>query len=255
MVYGDSGGNIPVISAIIQSGNLYVYSGNNPVMFIDASGKLWTYAGNNRFFDDTTGESFSYNISNPESFANELNQLSIDIRQQYEEEMFGEGTFLRAVWDYPLPGPEAAVVAGKGIVVGVGAGIRNAAEPVGRGFSYGSKLLRGATKAITAPTNRGGLRDALLKQGTKPFADAQVHHGLPWEFREWFASKGLNVNDSKYGAWVKGGGNGGHQSWSNAYSAEWQKFINNPSNRNATPAQIEDFYNSLRQDVRWGGGF
>lgn len=114
-------------------------------------------------------------------------------------------------------------------------------------------ILKGSSKAIKAPTNRNGLRNVMLKNGSKPFADAQAHHGLPWKYKDWFAEKGIDVNNSKYGAWVKGGGKGGHQSWSKAYDEAWNRFI--LRNPNATVEQIEAFYNSLRTNSKWGGGF
>ena len=114
-------------------------------------------------------------------------------------------------------------------------------------------VASGVGKAITAPTNRNGLRSAMEKISPKPFAEAQAHHGLPWNYREWFAQRGLNVNDPKFGAWVKGGGNGGHQSWSKAYDNVWNKFITD--NPNATAQQVEKFYNSIRTSSKWGGGF
>lgn len=91
------------------------------------------------------------------------------------------------------------------------------------------------------------------KISSKPFPDAQAHHGLPWNNREWFAERGLNVNDPKFGAWVKGGGNGRHQSWSKAYDNVWNKFITD--NPTATAHEVEKFYNSIRPNKSWGGGF
>ena len=119
--------------------------------------------------------------------------------------------------------------------------------------TVGKNIAEGVVKAIDTPTNRNGLRRAMEKISSKPFADAQAHHGLPWNYREWFAEKGLNVNDPKFGAWVKGGGNGGHQSWSKDYDKVWGKFIE--ENINATVEQIEKFYNTIRKNTQWGGGF
>ncbi len=42
MIYGDDNGKVPSISAIMQSCNLYVYCGNNPVLFIDKTGEALT---------------------------------------------------------------------------------------------------------------------------------------------------------------------------------------------------------------------
>ena len=43
MIYGDDNGKVPSISAIMQSCNLYVYCGNNPILRIDPTGKTWEY--------------------------------------------------------------------------------------------------------------------------------------------------------------------------------------------------------------------
>lgn len=76
---------------------------------------------------------------------------------------------------------------------------------------------------------------------------------MPWYHREWFAQRGLNVNDTRFGTWVRGGGNGGHQSWSVAYNNVWSEFIG--SNSNATSQQVIEFLNYVRTNPMWGGGF
>ena len=41
MVFGDTGGTMPSIGAIYQSANLYAYSGNNPILYVDRNGEIW----------------------------------------------------------------------------------------------------------------------------------------------------------------------------------------------------------------------
>lgn len=107
-----------------------------------------------------------------------------------------------------------------------------------------------SARAITAPTNRGGLRTAM---GNPPrgLANSQAHHDLPWDFRDWFAreGRGLNVNDPAFGRWVSGSPPGGHQAWSDAFNREWRSFINR--NPDATRAQVIDFMLQLRNDPRF----
>ena len=50
---------------------------------------------------------------------------------------------------------------------------------------------------------------------------AQLHHRLPWCFKEYFAKVGLDVNDPKFLELV----GSDHQKWSGAYTAEWAKYI------------------------------
>ena len=84
---------------------------------------------------------------------------------------------------------------------------------------------------VKTPENRDDLKNNMLRQGPQP-ADTQAHHELPWTFRKWFASKGLNVNDPSYGKWV--GVN--HQKWTDTYERAWRSFKN--FNPDATPAQV-----------------
>jgi len=65
----------------------------------------------------------------------------------------------------------------------------------------------------------------MLNNGPAPGKNYQAHHGLPWKNRDYFDLAGLDVNDAKFGRWVKGGGNGGHQSWSRKYGAIWDDYI------------------------------
>jgi len=101
---------------------------------------------------------------------------------------------------------------------------------------------------ITPPTNRGGLRQA-MEQPPTGMTNPNAHHDLPWTFRDWFARRGLNVNDPRFGRWVEGTPPGEHQRWSAAFDAEWRQFIDRFPN--ATADDVISFMNQLRSDPRF----
>ncbi len=68
-------------------------------------------------------------------------------------------------------------------------------------------------------------------------------HGLPWKNRKDFNAAGLDVNDTRFGIWVKGGGNGGHQSWSRRHGDLWDEYFRNHESPDA--ADIIDYFNKL----------
>ena len=103
-------------------------------------------------------------------------------------------------------------------------------------------------KAIQSPESRGGLRRAMERAGIKPpsgLKKPEVHHDLPWKFKEWFAgeSRGLNVNDVQFGRWVEGTPPGKHQNWTKAYERAWEQWMK--SNQNATQQQVLEFLDQL----------
>ena len=64
MIFGDNGhkDNQPNILSVMQSSNLYVYCGNNPIVFYDCSGNTW-YEVLNSIFDALSVEiGFGYGI-------------------------------------------------------------------------------------------------------------------------------------------------------------------------------------------------
>ncbi len=101
---------------------------------------------------------------------------------------------------------------------------------------------------ILAPTNRKGLRKAM---GDPPpeMVNPNAHHDLSWNYKEWFASRGLDVNDPRFGRWVEGNPPGTNQTWSDKFDREWADFIRR--NPQATEAKILDFMNQLRIDPRF----
>ena len=89
----------------------------------------------------------------------------------------------------------------------------------------------------------GDLKKNMLKEGPAPGEGYQAHHGLPWAERDYFSSAGLDVNDARFGRWVKGGGNGGHQSWSSRYGQLWKNYIKAHPTPDAT--DIISYFNKL----------
>jgi RHS repeat-associated protein len=101
---------------------------------------------------------------------------------------------------------------------------------------------------VTPPTNRGGLRQA-MGQPPPGMTNPNAHHDLPWTFRDWFARRGLNVNDPRFGRWVEGTPPGEHLRWSAEFEAEWRKFKDRfPS---ASAKDVIAFMNRLRTDPRF----
>jgi hypothetical protein len=91
--------------------------------------------------------------------------------------------------------------------------------------------------------NHGDLKKNMLKEGAAPGDNYQAHHGLPWAKRDYFNKAGLDINEARFGRWVKGGGNGGHQSWSYRYGKLWDNYIDKHPIPNAD--DIIDYFNKL----------
>ncbi len=104
--------------------------------------------------------------------------------------------------------------------------------------------------SVSPPTDPRGLR---LAMGAPPrgMQNPQVHHELPWKFKDWFAGpgRGLNVNDPAFGRWVEGTPPGQHQNWSWAYNDAWETFIQ--QNPNADRWQVLAFLSRLLSSGRF----
>jgi hypothetical protein len=102
------------------------------------------------------------------------------------------------------------------------------AELENLGISLRSRQLLVDSGFIPVPHRRGELRERMIARGqTAPpgLRNPQVHHGLTWNDRVWFAVHGMDVNDPQFGRWVEGTPPGSHQLWSQQFSAEWGSFI------------------------------
>jgi hypothetical protein len=91
---------------------------------------------------------------------------------------------------------------------------------------------------MVAPQRHADLRE---RMGAAPFAGAHAHHDLPWEFREWFADRGINVNDPQFDRWVNGAN---HLAWSPAFQRVSERFI--ARKPNATKGEVLAFLARIR---------
>ena len=83
----------------------------------------------------------------------------------------------------------------------------------------------------------------MLKIGPAPGTNYQAHHGLPVKIESYFKKVGLDINDARFGRWVRGGGNGGHQSWSRRYNDIWEAYIETHPTADAN--DIIDYFERL----------
>jgi RHS repeat-associated protein len=122
---------------------------------------------------------------------------------------------------------------------------KGAQEQIEREAKEQADQGNGRYNRIDPPTNRKGLRKSM---GEPPsgFKEPQAHHELPWKNRDFFAGKGINVNDPQFGRWVEGNA---HRKWSAEYGREWDQFIE--ANPNATPQDIMNKLQELKNSGRF----
>ena len=158
-----------------------------------------------------------------------------------------------------IPDPILAILLGArpkakpGVVDDAAAGAKNAGTTAAKGAD--DVAAGGATgiapsrlPAISPPTNRRGLRQA-MDSHPADMVNPNAHHDLPWTFRDWFAQRGLDVNDPRFGRWVEGNPPGTHQSWTNTFESEWRQFIERFPN--ATTDDVLRFMKQQRIDPRF----
>ncbi len=101
-------------------------------------------------------------------------------------------------------------------------------------FSFSENLRRSLSTSggpITAPTEHSGLRKAMEELGPKPTGKFTAHHDFPWEFKDRFARRGIDVNNPAFGRWVT---EYDHWTWHSGpfgiggqFHNEWRIFFNN----------------------------
>lgn len=113
---------------------------------------------------------------------------------------------------------------------------------------------KGGNPKVQAPSSHKGLKSKMkIKHGPCP-DKFRVHHDLPWEFRDWFARRGFDVNDARFGRYIhfsdhklwhsgEGLGRGG------PFNTFWREFIAQERilGRNRTSAEIFEKLGECRQ--------
>ncbi len=66
------------------------------------------------------------------------------------------------------------------------------------------------------------------------------------KFANWFAEKGLNVHDPRFGSWVD---KASHTKWSYKYNKYWQEYISN--HPNASAKQIIEYAKQLGKKFKF----
>ena len=94
-------------------------------------------------------------------------------------------------------------------------------------------------------TSRNFRENLIRRTGINP-SGKQAHHIFPQKYRREFKSRGIDIDDPKYGVWLD---KKTHLSGSHHYNAEWDYFFLNSNNANATVEDIEHFANELMQRV------
>lgn len=79
---------------------------------------------------------------------------------------------------------------------------------------------------------------------------ADAHHNLPQKFVDFFESKGINIHDPKYGAWVE---RTKHRSEAYAYNKDWERYIRDFLKHSTE--QILDFGRSLARSYGYNTHF
>ena len=187
----------PQISAVMQSGNLYVYGVNNPVTYADRTGCAI----------ETPIDLVTLAFSVADVAANPTN-----------------------VWAWVgLAGDAIDLIP---FVTGVGEGVRtlriamDATDKLGDAAKLGklAKMedLVDGFKSFTQRNFRKNLQ-TLTKQTGKGM---EAHHVLPQALRDQFDAAHINIDNPIFGAWV----DSSHQKWSYAYNQEWRAFFKQVEN-------------------------
>lgn len=102
------------------------------------------------------------------------------------------------------------------------------------------------------------MRDIMENAGISQPAhlvNPEVHHDLPFRWRQWFVARGLDVNDPRHLRWVEGTQPGGHKLWTPQFEEEWLTFMNrelmDAGESGYSKQTILDFMNEIRARPRY----
>jgi len=106
-------------------------------------------------------------------------------------------------------------------------------------------------KPIEAPrvNQRGELRRRMERAGSRPpegMQNPQVHHDLPWKFKDWFAERGLDVNGVLFGRWTS---RNPHLNWTQEYERAWERYIR--EHRRASQEEVLSYLAELLASGRF----
>ena len=197
----------PQISAVIQSGNLYVYSTNNPILYADPSGEiiLSTLALlmiGGALIGGAIGGTIRYNA------ATQAGLTGWD-KAHYTINGALFGGIVGALGGYALT---PLVISGPGLA---GTSFLSAGE-IANASHAGSIAL----KELTRQNFRANMQIYTGFSGV----GYEAHHVFPVKFIENFKAIGINIHNPLFGAWVNPTA---HHSWSYAYNEAWFNFFFN----------------------------
>ena len=204
----------PQISAIVQSGNLYVYGINNPVAYSDRTGNVIESP-----FDIVT-----FVISVAEVAANPTN-----------------------VWAWVgLIGDAVDLIP---FITGVGEGVKALRVSV-KALDVADDIKDAAKVTDLFPGMRSlkarNLRHNLTELIGKPSGNVQAHHVLPQNFRSKFKAIGINIDNPVFASWVD---STRHLKFSKKYNDAWDAFFKSFGDNNLpTMQQVLDYARKLAKE-------
>jgi len=110
-------------------------------------------------------------------------------------------------------------------------------KAIGKADKVIGKALK-SSDDITKATKNNFRKRLIETTGKNPGRSAEAHHALPQAHEKFFASKGIDVHDTKYGAWWE---TASHRSNAYAYNKDWGNAITAGTLNN-----VEDIENFAR---------